>query len=144
MAPLLSTYTHMHYTHTSSQILGTLLCHRLLPQWYKSLPLQKTFWLNICKPSNSFLFVDRKMLKHQRGISSMSNIDKDRERREGEHQSSDTRRRITERKAICVEWLFLFIWMAICLLEDTLAYKMINNLRHRQLYLASETACSSS
>lgn len=30
------------------------MCHQLLPQWHKSLQLQKAFWLHICKSTNSF------------------------------------------------------------------------------------------
>lgn len=53
-----------------------------------------------------FLLLTEKspLLKHQTGISSASNIDKDRGRREREHQSSDTRQRIIQRgrPSVCV------------------------------------------
>lgn len=111
------------------------MCHQLLPQWHKSLQLQKAFWLHICKSTNSFSHCWQKknlLLKQQTRISSVSNIDREKQRRRKSfvwHKAQ--RRRPPVCFCVCV---CLLIEMVICLLKDSLTHKRIPDTQH---YLTS-------
>lgn len=96
---------------------------------------QKAFWLHICKSTNSFSHCWQKknlLLKQQIRISSVSNIDREKQRRRKSfvwHKAQ--RRRPPVCFCVCV---CLLIEMVICLLKDSLTHKRIPDT---QYYLTS-------